>query len=589
MTEVAIHSQPPPPGIGLLMWTRYRDLRNRSSQAIREAPLRLISTAVFLLLIWASLYLFFQVIFDRMQQNMFIESVVAIPLIFHFFFVALTVMLIFSNGVLMHGALFTRGEADYLYSSPIRPEHIVLMKFIESLAFSSWSLLLLGLPLMMAVARSFEEPGAFCALFLGLFVCFVPIPGAIGLFCAWAAGMWLPRSARRVLVGAGFVIAGIVLIWFAVTWRNLNAGSANWLDAFMSRMSLIKSVLLPSTWVTHGIDHAIRGQLADSAFYLFVTASNALFWSWLAIVVVGPRALTAYARVQSASAPVRTRSAWRANAARYPRLARARESAGKIALFYLPDPLRHIVYKDLKSFLRDPLQWSQLAILFGLMALYVVNIPTINPDLQSENTQRLISFLNLAAVSLILATFTSRFVFPLISLEGQQLWLISLLPVSRRQLLWAKFVFALIVTLGCAMLVMGLAVRMLDLPISLAVMQLAVTTAACVALCGMSVGIGAILPVFNQRNPTRIASGFGGTLNLLLSVLYIALLLAGMCWIMVFRRATDAAGNPLPILGRWDAPDYFALAVVAGLILFSISVAVLAMIAGARKFERAEL
>ena len=75
MTDVAIHSQPPPPGIGLLMWTRYRDLRNRFNQAVREAPLRLISTGVFLMLIWSCLYLFFQVIFDRMQENMFIEKI----------------------------------------------------------------------------------------------------------------------------------------------------------------------------------------------------------------------------------------------------------------------------------------------------------------------------------------------------------------------------------------------------------------------------------------------------------------------------------------------------------------------------------
>lgn len=590
MVRVPIDAIPPAPGIRVLAWVRCRDLRNRLSQALRDSPLRLISTGLFIVLIWTSLYLFFGVVFQRMQQHMFIESVVAIPLIFHFFFVALTVMLILSNAVLIYGALFTHGEANFLYSSPVRPGHVVLIKYIESLAFSSWSLILLGLPMMMAIARSFDEPALFCALFLGMFVCFVPIPGAIGLLAAWVAGMWFPRSARRLLVILGVAIVGVVLGWFMFTWKNLNAGSVDWLDTFMSRMSLIKSVLLPSTWVTQGVDHAVRGQMGDAAFYMLVTASNALFGSWLAVAIVGPRAQEAHARVQASWAPARNGFGRNGGLARGVWARGSSVRAAQIVLFFLPGPMRHIVIKDLRSFLRDPLQWSQLAILFGLMALYVINIPNINPDLQSENTQRLISFLNLAAVSLILATFTSRFVFPLVSLEGQQLWLIGMLPVSRRRILWAKFAFALMITLGCAMGVMGMAVRVLELPARLAIMQLLVTASACVALCGLSVGMGAILPVFNQRNPTRIASGFGGTVNLLLSVMYIGLFLAGMCWVIIFHRMADRGGEVAPILGRWpDSPDYLALSVVAGLILFSLGIAAFAMHAGAKKFERAEV
>jgi ABC-2 type transport system permease protein len=569
--------------LGVLVWARRRDLRNRASQALRDSPLRLISTAVFVALIWASLYLFFRTVFEQMQARTPIESVVAIPLIFHFFFVALTVMLIFSNGVLAHGSLFGKGEAAYLYSLPIAPGHIVLMKFFETLVFSSWSLILLGLPLMLAVSRVIEEPLAFYLLFLGLFVSFVPIPGAVGLVLAWAAGMWFPRTARRVLLAAGFLIVGAAFAWIALTWRSVNPSSPEWLNSFLTRMDLIKSILLPSTWVTRGIDHAVHGHLADAAFYLLVTAANALFAGWLAVTVVAPRALTAFARTRSSppqDCEAGARRGW---------WARGASMLGRLTFFFLSEPMRRIVLKDLRSFLRDPIQWSQLAILFGLMALYIINIPQVSPEFTSWHTQRVISFLNLAAVSLILATFTSRFVFPLVSLEGQQMWLIVLLPVSRRKILWAKFAFALAVTLTCALAVMFLAVEMLDLPFQLAVVQLAVTAAACVALCGLSVGLGALFPVFNQRNPSRIAGGFGGTVNLLLSVAYVAVMLAAMGWLTLFPTLGVREDHPPGILGDWPGdPDFGALAATAAVLLFSLITAALAMHLGGKRFAQTE-
>lgn len=43
------------------------------------------------------------------------------------------------------------------------------------------------------------------------------------------------------------------------------------------------------------------------------------------------------------------------------------------------------------------------------------------------------------------------------------------------------------------------------------------------ALCGLSVGLGALFPNFKEDNPSKIVSGFGGTLCLVASFLYIVL------------------------------------------------------------------
>jgi ABC-2 type transport system permease protein len=47
-----------------------------------------------------------------------------------------------------------------------------------------------------------------------------------------------------------------------------------------------------------------------------------------------------------------------------------------------------------------------------------------------------------------------------------------------------------------------------------------------VALSGLAVGLGALFPNFKEDNPSKIVSGFGGTLCLVISFIYIALIVA---------------------------------------------------------------
>ncbi len=43
----------------------------------------------------------------------------------------------------------------------------------------------------------------------------------------------------------------------------------------------------------------------------------------------------------------------------------------------------------------------------------------------------------------------------------------------------------------------------------------------CVGLSAIAVGLGAVLPNLREESPSKIAAGFGGTLNLVISTIYI--------------------------------------------------------------------
>lgn len=549
----------------LLMRLRGRLVWNHVRCAAAEAPIRLALTVLFVVIIWMGLYALFFHVFALLRSTP-LEGVVAIPLVFNFFFLAMLALLIFSNAILAFGSLFARDEVAYLLSLPLPPADAVLIKYLETLVFSSWSLILLGLPLMTAMADATSEPRMFYPLFIAFFLGFIPIPGALGLCLAWAIARFFPRELKRYVI-RWTAIAGIIVVgWVLYTLQRLPIDSDIWLRDFLAQLQFIESAFWPNTWVAKGIDHAMSGRMAESLGYLAVTVTNGLFLSWLAVRLVARRLASAYDASVSARHVTRQSSA-------------VTGAILEMVFFYLPPPLRLIASKDLRTFFRDPLQWSQLLILLGLMTLYLMNVPHLHGDLSPGPWRLLIPFLNLCAVSLILATFTSRFVYPLISLEGRQLWLIGLLPVRRGRILLAKFAFAFTVTLIVACATLSLETLILRLDWRWILIHLSATLSVCFALCAFAVGIGARWPVFRQTNTARIANGMGGTINLVASVLLVGLLLAVMGYATWRARAENALAMP-----TWETVGYTALT-----LLISLGAGWLALMLGARHFERVEV
>ncbi|MHC4611615.1 MAG: putative ABC transporter permease subunit [Planctomycetota bacterium] len=569
MSRVSEIAHAAPAGLGVLIRLKLTLLRNLLREAVRESPLKLTTSVAFVVLIWLGLFWLFLKIFESFQRTP-VEAAVVVPVVFNIFFLALLALLAFSNAVLAYGSLFGGREPGFLLSSPIRPLNLVLVKYLETLFFSSWSLILLGLPLMIAMARSHNESWVFYPLFVAFFLFFVPIPGALGLLLAWLAARVSARSGRRTLMILGSVALLAAAVWTIGLVHDSEQVTDRWAAAFFARVDFIETALLPSTWVARGIERALHDQPGEALGYLTVTLSNALFASLIAVTICARRFVGTYDRATSNSGRRVTGRIW------------SNENGSglcELAFCYMPLRLRLIAGKDLRTFLRDPLQWSQLAILFGLMGLYLLNLPRFYVEMLDSPWGVVVPFLNLCAVTLILATFTSRFVFPLVSLEGRQLWLIGLLPISRRRVLAAKFAYAVTVTAAAAIVVTVLAAVSLKMNRWWGSIHICIALAVCVGLCGLAVGLGARLPMFGQVNAGRIANSFGGTINLIASVGLVVLVLAGMALVSLRAREHSSA----------DGPDAIGWLIIAGVMTISVATGLIALRVGGRHFGRLEL
>lgn len=551
-------------------WTLARcravQLRNAIDQQLRDAPWRTLVTLGLLLFIWAALYLMLRTILQQVR-NWGLVALVANQQIFVYFFLVLAIMLAFSNAVIAFSSMYGRSEPAHLLSLPLHARHVMLVKWLEGIFLSSWSFLLLGVPLMMAVASNEDVAWFYYPLFFGHFVGFVAIPGTLGVLFAWLVAMYAPRRPLATAIWAGCVLILVAILWVSRV-SNAAMESEDWLRVVFSQVSAAEQPWMPHTWTAKGIVAAIGQRVGESLFYLGVVLANAVFLAWLTINIVSWRWAEAYSRAQQGRFKPIIRSGW--------------FTAGLCwaLFFYLPRRARVIMLKDLRGFARDARQWTQMAIMFGLLVIYVLNMHALPGDVSTPGMKGLIAFLNLTTVSLILATFTSRFVYPLLSLETQQLWLLGLLPMRRSTLLLVKFLFALTVTGLSAVGVMTLSVNVLGLPAPWARLHLFVCLAVCIGLCGLSVGFGARFPVMGQRNPARIASGFGGTFNLIVSMVFV--------FVQMSAVATLSLNETRSALTFPESLSPAASLMAAALLISAVLVAGAAMWLGARHLSRLE-
>jgi ABC-2 type transport system permease protein len=245
---------------------------------------------------------------------------------------------------------------------------------------------------------------------------------------------------------------------------------------------------------------------------------------------------------------------------------------------------RLLIIKDFRTFRRDPAQWAQILIFVGLASLYFTNVGRFQQQDISHTTQKnIISVLNLSATAFLLCAYTGRFIYPMLSLEGRKFWILGLLPLQRDRLLLGKFAFSAFGSLLIAEFVVIFSNLMLNAGwITIGLHALAVAILA-LGLSGLSVGLGASMPNFQERDPSKLAVGFGGTLNLVAGLLYLIVVLGVM--VVPWHVHIALQGNDLEV-STWIV-GWLVAGVAAGIVL-GVTAVVVPLRMGIRALRRME-
>ncbi|MCG8449543.1 MAG: hypothetical protein MI725_08190 [Pirellulales bacterium] len=579
---------------GQVFWKlRWREAHSHTRHLFTHARLRTGLVIALSLLFWGGLFVLFykgfELVVERVGPSGALHHAQTVHFVFTLFFMSLQIMLIFSSGIILYGGLYASAETDFLMTLPVRDSRLVYYRFQESLFFSSWGFFLLASPMMVAYGLVVSAPWCYYVYLPVFMVAFAYIPSSLGVLTCLFLINRLPHL-RRVIVGV--IALGVIGIAYFSIWRTLDIADADllgaaWFKETFRRFEFTRGEWLPSTWLSNGLIDAARAPSPsdpadlpwlESGKYLLVLVSNALLLHLAVSWIGGKIYRESYFGLNTRQARViRPKMAWF-------------DHMAQTVLAAFPKETRLLIIKDLRLFRRDPVQWSQFLIFFGLLLLYFLNIDRFRQhrsDLNVLAWVNIVSFLNLAVVGLIVSTFTTRFIYPLISLEGRRFWILGRLPVKRDTILWGKFFFATGgAWLPCAGLVL-ISDMMLNVTNMVVVVHQAICMLLCLGLSGMAVGLGAILPDFQEQSPSKIAAGFGGTLNLVLSALYIMLVVlmnALPCHYFLMSYTTNVHGKfPSGELKYW-----LGLAIAGSLLLTSL-VTLIPLYKGLQAFRRLEV
>jgi ABC-2 type transport system permease protein len=560
----------------LLQRLRWTQLRNGWHLLRSRSLTRPLTIAAACLITWGTLFGFsFYAFFELRTRWNFPLNGGMLEVLLDVMFFFLSVLLIFSSGILLYTSLFTSLESRFLLTTPVPDDHLFAYKFQGALAFSSWGFLLLGSPILISYGLQ-VQPAAPWHFFLFLplfFVGFVLIPGSIGAILCLVLVNVLPKNLKQLVqaIGVALVVVASLLVFRALR-TNATAFRADrmWFENFFQELGQLSGGLMPHHWVAGGLRAAAVGEMASVAYYLALVWSNGLLL-YLAAIWAGRRLFRrGVERVLTGGTLLGTR-------------VRPRGIDGWLerTLFFLDRPTRLLLVKDFRTFRRDPAQWLQLSIFVGLLLFYFSGMRHFFERDIGPTYKNGISFMTLTALSLLLCAYAGRFIFPLLSLEGRTFWLLGLLPLDRARLVWGKFAFATCTCLLPSLVLMLTADLILAMPGRLLAVHLTAVVIISLGLSGLSVGLGTLMPNFREPDPSKIAIGFGGTLNLVAGFLYLLVVLGTLVAPMHLAHVNNDIGDGGPV------PWFVWLLAVVGVIA-GLAGAIVPLRLGTRHLERLE-
>jgi ABC-2 type transport system permease protein len=477
-----------------------------------------------------SLYLFNELAVNKIPfKGAIVEA------LFDLLFFTLGSMLIFSTGIILYASLFTSPEARFLLSTPARADQIFATKFQSAVAFSSWGFVILGVPIFVGYGLISGVPWYFYALLPLYLLGYVLLPGSASAAGCLLLVRFMPRNRKQFLTLVGLLVGAVVVFWgyrIALGFKRSVATSGRELDDLIGQFDLLRSSIAPSHWMTRGVMAAARGDLDGALVPLAQVWSNGLvmylFAAWVArrVYRIAYDRLSAFGRAKKVygTSPL--------------------DRLMEALVFYLDKRTRVLVVKDFRTFRRDPTQWVVLAIFGGLMLVGASNFRQYYAADLGVMDKYAISLMNLSGTAILLCAGLSRFVFPLISLEGRKFWILGLTPVSRDQIIRGKFAFAATGSLVAAEGLILVSDALLGLPIiGLLLHALAVAIIA-IGLSALNVGLGAYLPTFRETDPSKIVVGFGGTVNMVVGLGFLVAVIGVMVVpFHVTQLAKSANGN----------------------------------------------
>ncbi len=464
----------------------------------------------------------------------------------------------FSAVVTSLSTFFLAEDLRLLLPAPVPAERLFHSRFVRTVVQSSWMVAAFLLPVLLGVGLARCAPAGYYLTALATVAPFVVVPSALGAIVTLGLVSVFPaRRARDVLMLMGllFAVALVMLLRMIRPERLLDVQSLPDVTGFFAALQSPITPLLPSSWAGESLFAALRGHV--DALHLGALWSTAFAVTILARAAYGRWHFAAWTKAQEA------------RKARFTRLALLERLILRLPMA----PARRVLLvKDLKVFLRDTSQWSQLLLLLALALVYVYNFHALDLSripYMTAVVKNAYAFVNLAMAAFVMSAIAVRFVFPAVSAEGRAFWIVRTSPVPLSSFLWSKFWTGFLPILALAELLTIVSNRLLGVTPVLRTASAVAIAFMTLALVGLACGMGARYPRFHAESVTHVAGSYGGVAYMVSAVFFIVAATGLLAWPASTWLWYDYRSLPVPPHTRLAIAG--ALLAAAALSVFTFS------------------
>lgn len=449
--------------------------------------------------------------------------------------------------------IYESDDVGFLLSQPVPEWSVFGAKY--AISYAALFALTVGYGLPVWIAFGYVRglgAGFYLLTVLGFLLLLLASHAAVTLLLL-AAMRYLPGRKMKQLFVALSAIVGIV---FVLVTQILSARMARSSDPMkmieeLGKGRLSRQWYLPTAWMANGILSAVPEFGIEGTGGWLALLAAALGGPYLAMVLSKRWYLHGWSG--------------RADELRPRKVRKKRAAEAAVPEKRLQGPFWSILRKDLKVLWRDPVVWYTLAVGAIGLGFFVYNIGSAAGQASSapdaEDTV-VASAMMVAMPALMGAISSAQTGGVSLSREGKAFWLLRSAPVSARQLILAKFGYALLPQ-GLFVLAFDVFLEFTRLPHYPLPLNLAVGGFAVIGVASLQMLLDVYFPDFTLKVELGAGSGSRGTAKLLTSVFgsmgTVAVLGVALSSPVFLRRMSIFSRVSVETLSLWS---YFAVGVI---------------------------
>lgn len=406
-----------------------------------------------------------------------------------------------------NSSLYKSSRITPLLSAAVNHSSLAVSAVLESWFFAGWTMLLMGIPMLLAFAHGLEFTEINLLMGFILYPFLLLTWTAVGTIVTVFLSKFAGANGWRLFGGITLIAGSGALFFFAsgsstdLVIKEAPGMKLGRLESFVSDLPGQNSGYLPHVLFLKAMTEGEVG----SAILL---VAETLLLSALALWFATKGYLKAWGKSGAVTARYHSSQFFRGG---------GRNST--------------VFQKDLLLFLRDPVQWSQLGLLAGMFSIYVVNLNRFPIDFTNPYWLAVGIFINISFSAFVVATMMVRFAFPAPSMESPGLYSLIQLPGGRELFYRSKWTQTLLLSVIPASLLAWLSTSSIGAGVLLQLESVACIFITSVVLSTMNISLGCIFLRRGAGSAVSVSSGQGGIIAAFVSVAFVLFVVTVLSWV----------------------------------------------------------